>query len=556
WLGASEDAARYLAAAVPLAREQGDAAVLAGLLTELGRVRQRLGRPSDADVLWQEAAETYARLGDTVHVAGIERELGLLAWSQGELEDARTRFAAAERALDGLAPSPEHAELLYATMVTASRVGDVDAVVTSTSRLHQLAAALGSASLSARTHLADAVIAYAETDYVGMAEHSAQGLAAAEASNEPALMMRAHDQLSVAAASQGDLPALRRHSEASLHLTTRLGAPSLSGWPRIRLAYADLLAGDWDAALRTTAEIVTLARRYVEQRGMVSSIAAHALVLVHLGRLDEAQGYVRQAREAARPMLETDRNIFSMVAMAGAQLALAQDDPAEALVFSAQLSDLTGGWFPLLAAATLGEAQVRAGDLDAARALSARLRTVRTCATCLPQALGDWLDGLAEAAAGRDASAAPLLAGATTGLESLGLPFHAARARFARAQALLGPEPAAAAEEATAAFRTFDLLGAPIDAQRARTLLRGLGKVPSRGRARGRSDVQLSPRELEVARLVATGLSNAAVATQLYVSPRTVTTHLDRIYARLGLTSRVALTRYLADSGLLDEADT
>lgn len=39
----------------------------------------------------------------------------------------------------------------------------------------------------------------------------------------------------------------------------------------------------------------------------------------------------------------------------------------------------------------------------------------------------------------------------------------------------------------------------------------------------------------------------------MWISPRTVTTHLDRIYAKLGLSSRLALTRYLADSGLLED---
>ncbi|MDN5803124.1 MAG: LuxR C-terminal-related transcriptional regulator [Microlunatus sp.] len=42
------------------------------------------------------------------------------------------------------------------------------------------------------------------------------------------------------------------------------------------------------------------------------------------------------------------------------------------------------------------------------------------------------------------------------------------------------------------------------------------------------------------------------MATRLFISPRTVSTHLEHIYHRLGLSSRTALTRYLADSGLLD----
>ena len=64
------------------------------------------------------------------------------------------------------------------------------------------------------------------------------------------------------------------------------------------------------------------------------------------------------------------------------------------------------------------------------------------------------------------------------------------------------------------------------------------------------ADVVLSPRQLEVSRLVAEGLTNAAIAERLGVSPRTVTSHLDHIYARLGIGSRAALTRWIVERGL------
>lgn len=62
----------------------------------------------------------------------------------------------------------------------------------------------------------------------------------------------------------------------------------------------------------------------------------------------------------------------------------------------------------------------------------------------------------------------------------------------------------------------------------------------------------LSPRQREVARLVADGLTSAQIAQRLSIAVRTVTTHIDEIYRRLGLTSRAALARWVVETGLVD----
>lgn len=60
----------------------------------------------------------------------------------------------------------------------------------------------------------------------------------------------------------------------------------------------------------------------------------------------------------------------------------------------------------------------------------------------------------------------------------------------------------------------------------------------------------LTDRELDVARAVARGGTNRAIAEQLGVKAKTVSSHLDNIYGRLGLSSRVALTRWVLEMGL------
>ena len=71
---------------------------------------------------------------------------------------------------------------------------------------------------------------------------------------------------------------------------------------------------------------------------------------------------------------------------------------------------------------------------------------------------------------------------------------------------------------------------------------RGLGqrKRPASGWA------SLTPTERDVVRLVSEGLANKDIATRLFVSPRTVQTHLTHVYTKLGLTSRVQLVQEAA----------
>jgi DNA-binding CsgD family transcriptional regulator len=68
--------------------------------------------------------------------------------------------------------------------------------------------------------------------------------------------------------------------------------------------------------------------------------------------------------------------------------------------------------------------------------------------------------------------------------------------------------------------------------------------------ARG-SPAGLTAREIDVLRLVATGITDAQVAQALHVSPRTVNAHLRSIYAKLGVPSRSAMTRFAIEHGLI-----
>lgn len=96
-----------------------------------------------------------------------------------------------------------------------------------------------------------------------------------------------------------------------------------------------------------------------------------------------------------------------------------------------------------------------------------------------------------------------------------------------------------------AARDTFDALGAAQWSERARRELRASGET-SRRRAPDARD-ELSPQELQIARMAAEGLSNREIGQQLYLSPRTIASHLYRVFPKLGVTSRSQLGAALAD---------
>ena len=61
-------------------------------------------------------------------------------------------------------------------------------------------------------------------------------------------------------------------------------------------------------------------------------------------------------------------------------------------------------------------------------------------------------------------------------------------------------------------------------------------------------DTALTPRQLEIARLIADDLTNRQIADRLFLSERTVETHITNILNKLGLNSRIQLSRWLAEA--------
>ena len=96
-----------------------------------------------------------------------------------------------------------------------------------------------------------------------------------------------------------------------------------------------------------------------------------------------------------------------------------------------------------------------------------------------------------------------------------------------------------------AAVESFDALGVTAFGEDARAELRAAGEAV--GRPTPSTADSLTPQELQIARMAATGMTNREIGTRLFISHRTVGQHLRQIFPKLGITSRGQL--HLADLG-------
>jgi RNA polymerase sigma factor (sigma-70 family) len=190
----------------------------------------------------------------------------------------------------------------------------------------------------------------------------------------------------------------------------------------------------------------------------------------------------------------------------------------------------------------LVHARAAQGELEQAAAAAHALRAVQTQVGTAPlEAAADLAEGVLACARGDQDRARALLEDAVDGFERSGAPFEAARARLELATCLIALGRVEAGEhEASAALERFRELGAELDARRARRLLASAGAPLA----------ELTPREREVLRLVADGLTNRQIAERLVVSEHTVHRHVTNLLRKLDLPSRTAAAAYAVRSGL------
>ena len=335
-------------------------------------------------------------------------------------------------------------------------------------------------------------------------------------------------------------------ARATLKAGTRIGEELGLGWHQGSYYVPSIMqyfvAGQWDEAVAEIEASIELAAGTGESFGLL--VGRSVLALISLHRND-----IRRAREARAAIGEysghaTTRFRSQWALWARALILEADGKTAEAYATLADCWDRCAELGLVLEYRMIGADLVR---MALARADQGRARAVTARVTELAEqnpgigslaAAALRCRGLLDDDAGALRAAVDAFAAGARPLE-LALTAEEAGAALARRGL-----PGQARQLLDRATEIYERLGAARDLARAEAVLRGAGIRRGRRGSRGRPQFgwdSLTPTERTVASLVAEGMSNPQIGDRMYISHRTVQTHLAHVFAKLGLTSRAQL---------------
>ncbi|MFC7532945.1 AAA family ATPase [Actinoplanes sp. GCM10030250] len=336
--------------------------------------------------------------------------------------------------------------------------------------------------------------------------------------------------------SEGLLVDAAERLRAEGHLYTLGRTLSLLAWSALR-------RGHWPSSVAAAEESARLCAETRQPFWEAAALVAHAAVAAFKGDFAGAADLIAGAEHVNPRRFAT---IDAVTLVARAAVASGRGNHDQAFAFLAQLHDpANSAYHPahaLWSLASMAEAAVACGEVTAGRSLVAGL-PAEVRATTSPT--GRMNLSIARAVLAGDDESERRFAEALA-IDMTVWPYERCRLLFTYGKSLRRRRRVRESRDFLRMARDgFDNLGAQPLAERAREELRAAGE---RSEART-ADVWdlLSPQETQIASLVAQGLTNRDIAKGLFLSHRTVGSHLYRMFPKLGITSRAELQRMAAE---------
>jgi ATP/maltotriose-dependent transcriptional regulator MalT len=272
--------------------------------------------------------------------------------------------------------------------------------------------------------------------------------------------------------------------------------------------------------------------------------AGHGMAAYALAELHRLRGEIPAAEEAYRQASDHGRAAHPGLALL--RLAQGQGEAARAAI-DRVMAETTRGRQRADVLAAAVEILLALDDVTAARRPADELKSIAgTLNSEWLRAMAAAADGAVHLAGGQARQALAPLRDALTIWIDLDAPYETARVRVlvGRACHALGDADAARMEW-DSAVRVFRRVGAAPALSQVEALMHQLTA------ATHREPGSLTPRELEVLRLIARGTTNRAIAHALEISEKTVARHVSNIFIKLDLSTRAAATAYAFTHGLV-----
>jgi DNA-binding CsgD family transcriptional regulator len=351
-----------------------------------------------------------------------------------------------------------------------------------------------------------------------------------------------------------------RYSEARYQLTILSDAARRLGSPTI-LAFALAISGEigwWSGQWTTAYADATEALQWATENGQPGLLAYGLSMLSRIeaarGERELCQARIESAQREVEPRGVGCAPIYGyslgLAALGAGELYDAAERLQEAWELALRQGINNPNVFPI--AGDLAEALARAGESSHCTQIVNWLdERAQETGLAYPHAAACRAQGIL---ANEPDHAQRLFAASFDALDKVGtVPFEQARTLLCSGQAMRRDRrPAAARVPLDRALKIFDGLGARPWAARASAELAASGVKDQRSTDRvGKHGLQeLSPQELQVARIAGRGQNNVEVAAALFVSRKTVEAHLTRVYRKLGIRSRTELARILLANGV------
>ncbi|MEU6254095.1 response regulator transcription factor [Streptomyces sp. NPDC047043] len=497
-----------------------------------------LGRGDDAVALLRRAYTAYAEAGAVGAALRCAYWLcKALAWG-GEFAQSGAWLARARRLAATEPGCPECAYLLMLEAELHFRAGEPEQMLDTARRLAEVAASRTDADLAAGTAMT-----------LGLALVSNGQVAAGLAELDEAMVAVTDGALSarctgmiycVVIGTCQELQELRRAQEWSEALAEWCAAQpeftgAYRGLCRVHRVALLQLGGAWPDAVREARLACTqLTAGYGEQ------VAGGAFY--QLAELHRLRGEFTEAEQAYRDTLQYGWDAQPGLALL--RLVRGRRDAATAAIRRA-LAETTepmrrARLLPAAVEILLAEGEQTAAE--AARAADELVGIAGAHGAVALRAMAAQAQGAVRLAEGAVGEALALLREAGRLWRELEVPYEAARVGVSIGLACraLGDEDSAG-WELDSARQVFERLGAAPAVARVERLT---------GDAKDRHPM-LSPRELEVVRLIARGRTNHAIAAELFLSEKTVARHVSNIFGKLDVTSRTAAAAYAFEHGLV-----